>query len=113
MPKINENIAEAGFGLNQQTVESIKRVFRGYLQIERAIIYGSRAKGTHRKGSDIDITLLGNELDLTLLNKIDTELDDLLLPYKIDLSVYGKIDNQELKGHIHRVGKVFYEREKA
>ncbi len=47
-------------------------------------------------------------MDLTILFKIENELDDLLLPYKIDLSVFSDIENPELLGHIERVGKVFY-----
>ncbi len=72
-------------------------------------LYGSRALGSYREGSDIDLTLLG-EIDLTTLNHISLKLDDLLLPYEIDLSVFDEIENAELREHIQRVGKVFYQR---
>lgn len=97
-------------GLKPETIIAIKGVFAGYQQIEQAILYGSRAKGTYRNGSDIDLTLKGAELTLTVLNKIDNDLDDLLLPYKTDVSIYHKIENQDLLEHIERVGSVFYER---
>ncbi|MEX2565400.1 MAG: nucleotidyltransferase domain-containing protein [Cyclobacteriaceae bacterium] len=95
-------------GLAGQTIEAIQSVFVRYPQIDKAILYGSRAKGTYRKSSDIDLTLEGGALTLSLLNKIDTELDDLLLPYQIDLSIRHKIGNTDLQDHIERVGKVFY-----
>ena len=71
-------------------------------------MYGSRAKGNYTAGSDIDITLKGEELDLEQLNKINIDLDDLLLPYTFDLSILHQIANPDLIEHIERVGKVFY-----
>ena len=71
-------------------------------------MYGSRAKGTSKPGSDIDLTLKGRELDLHVLNRISRDLDDLLLPYNIDLSIYHRIKDQDVLDHIHRVGKEIY-----
>jgi len=96
-------------GLKPETVRKIQDVFARFPEVEKAVLYGSRAKGNYSNGSDIDLTLEGNQLDLTILNKIDTEIDDLLLPYKIDLSIYHKIENEDLKNHIKRVGMVFYQ----
>lgn len=100
------------YGLKHKTITAIQEVFARYPQIEKVILYGSRAKGTYRKGSDIDLTLIGKDLDLTTLFEIEGTLDDLLLPYKIDLSIYRKIENADLLAHITRVGVVFYERER-
>ncbi|MDN4165180.1 nucleotidyltransferase domain-containing protein [Cytophagales bacterium LB-30] len=86
----------------------MKDVFEKYPQIECAILYGSRAKGNYRPNSDIDLTLKGEHLDLSLLIKIENELDDLLLPYKMDLSIHHQIKNQELIEHIDRVGRILY-----
>lgn len=96
------------FGLKNETLQAIQDVFRCYHQIESAVLYGSRAKGNFRPNSDIDLTLKGVDIDLSLLLKIENELDDLMLPYKIDLSVYYNIDNQDLIDHINRVGVEFY-----
>ena len=96
------------FGLKQITIGKINAVFANYPRIEKAIIYGSRAKCNYRQGSDIDLTLLGNKLTYDQLLKIATEIDDLLLPYKVDLSLYQQINNPDLITHINRVGKTFY-----
>ena len=96
------------YGLSDKTVEQINTVFSHYPTLHKVLLYGSRAKGTYKNGSDIDLTLVGDALDLPLLQKIETEIDDLLLPYKIDLSIYDDIQNQELKSHIDRVGVCFY-----
>jgi predicted nucleotidyltransferase len=99
------------FGLSTATTEKVRKVLAEHPQVEQAILYGSRALGTYKNGSDIDLTLVGGQLDLSLLLKIENELDDLLLPYKIDLSLYDQIDNEELKEHIRRAGQVFYHRQ--
>jgi predicted nucleotidyltransferase len=78
-------------------------------EVRQAILYGSRAKGNERPSSDIDLTLLGENLNLSVLFEIKNELDDLLLPYTIDLSINRHIENPALLAHIARVGKVFYE----
>jgi predicted nucleotidyltransferase len=98
------------FGLDDQTISRMQDVFRQFPTVEKVIIYGSRAKGNYRKGSDIDLTLLGKELDQQLCSDIAEALDDLLLPYMIDLSVYDLLNHQELEEHIKRVGQVFYEK---
>jgi len=64
-------------------------------------------------GSDIDLALFGRDLDISILSRITSALDDLLLPYKIDLSIFANISNSNLLGHIERVGVVFYEKQRA
>ena len=97
-------------GLSANTVERIVSVLAHYPEIEKALLYGSRAKGNYRNGSDIDLTLFGAGLNFSLLTRLDNELDDLLLPYKFDLSFFANLTHPELIDHIQRVGVVFYER---
>lgn len=91
------------FGLSQNTIEAIKKVFKNY-PIEKIILYGSRAKGNFKPGSDIDLTIVAPNLQLSDLLKMENELEDLDLPYKIDLSLMHQIENKSLIEHIHRVG---------
>ena len=99
------------YGLKDANIEAINEVFSQSTKIEKVILYGSRAKGNYRKGSDIDLTLIGDGIALGVLLKIENKLDDLLLPYKIDLSIFCKIENDELVDHINRCGVIFYEKE--
>jgi len=100
------------YGLQEATIQKICAVFVRYPQVEKAVLYGSRAKGSYRNGSDIDLTLLGGkDLTLDVMNKISNELDDLLLPYKIDLSIFHDISDPDVVEHIRRVGVMFYEKE--
>ena len=95
-------------GLTDTTVNKICGVFAHFSGIEKAILYGSRAKGNFKAGSDIDLTLVGKNLTYELQAKIADELDDLLLPYTIDLSIFTELDHTALREHIERVGVQFY-----
>ena len=66
--------------------------------------------GTYKPASDIDLTLIGRNIDLSLQTKIEFDLDDLMLPYKFDISVYDKITNPEFMNHIGRVGKEIFKK---
>jgi type I restriction enzyme, S subunit len=98
------------YGLKDSHIALINSIFEKFVQIEKAILYGSRAKGNYRKGSDIDLTLVGKDLDTSLIFKIEIDIDDLLLPYKVDLSALHAIESPDLIEHISRVGIDFYER---
>lgn len=98
------------YGLEESVIMQIHSVFAQFPAIHKAILYGSRAKGTYKTGSDIDLCLFGTDLTLPLLYKIEEALDDLLLPYSFDLSIYDHLVNQELIAHINRVGIPFYEK---
>ncbi len=96
------------YGLNETTISKINSVFAAHPKIKQVKIYGSRAKGTHKNGSDIDLCLFADNLSNNELNRIKNELDDLMLAYSIDLCDYGAIGNNDLKEHIDRVGDYFY-----
>ncbi len=96
-------------GLSDSTVEKIRGVLARHPEVERAVLYGSRAKGTAKKGSDIDLTLHGGPgLNGAALGRIHHELDDLLLPYGLDVSIFSDIEDAAVREHIRRVGVVFY-----
>ena len=97
-------------GLSDATVQKIQTVLAGFPQVEKALLYGSRAKGSFKPGSDIDLTLIGPELSFSLLAQIDAALDDLLLPYMVDLSNLASIEPGPLLDHIQRLGGVLYQR---
>lgn len=98
------------YGLKQSTVQDIQKVFSTFSEVEEVVLYGSRAKGNFKKGSDIDLTIKGENLNLKIINKISLSLDNLYLPYTFDLSIFNHISSSELIDHIQRVGKVFYKK---
>jgi predicted nucleotidyltransferase len=98
------------YGLSEQTIEKIHTVLAAHPAIDKAVLYGSRAKGNFKPGSDIDLSIHGAGLTLSELGDINFELDDLLLPYMIDLLIFDQLKHTGLREHIERVGVVFYER---
>ncbi len=97
-------------GLPAPVIDRIQEVLDRHPSVDRAVLYGSRAKRCLRAGSDIDLTLQGQQLDDQALNRIANDLDDLLLPWQIDLCHFDRLTHLELVAHIQRVGVVLYER---
>lgn len=98
------------FGLPDNTIEAIQKVFESNTKIDEAILFGSRAKGNFRPGSDIDLALKGKNISPDDISGLNLKLDELDLPYEIDLLNYSAIGDKEIIEHIERVGIVFYER---
>lgn len=97
------------FGLSQPIIDRIVETISHHKEVEKAIIYGSRAKGSYKNGSDIDVTLVGGEeLNIDVLYKIMGEIDDLLLPYTFDLSIFHLVTDRDVIEHINRIGKILY-----
>jgi len=96
------------YGLENTTLEALQQILSTNKNIDEAVLFGSRATGTFKPGSDVDITLKGSGLSLTDITDIKIRLDDLLLPFIFDISIYEQIDNQDLLDHIQRVGSCIY-----
>jgi predicted nucleotidyltransferase len=97
------------YGLPDITLNTLDSIFRAYPGIKEAILYGSRAKGKYRRGSDIDLSLKTDETFVhTDLLRIAGDFDDSDIPYFVDVSIYDWLSNLDLKAHIDRVGKVLY-----
>ena len=99
------------FRLKDKDIECIKNVLKQNAKITEAIIFGSRAMGTERLGSDIDIALKGNAITLSDINKLTIKLDDKSLAYDFDFIIYNEIKTPELTEHINKHGILFYEKE--
>jgi len=99
----------SSFGITEKSYNMLLELFTRHPEVEEVWLFGSRAKGTHKKGSDIDLAIKGencnSDLALTLANQANEELP---IPYQVDIIDYSSIDNPDLKEHIDRVGKLFY-----
>ena len=92
------------YGLPDHALRQLGTIFCGDPRIHAVWLYGSRALGRERPGSDIDLCIEGPALQLDDLYALENRIDDLLLPWKVDLSLMHKIDNPALLEHIRRVG---------
>lgn len=99
------------FGLREDDVNYIVKTLMQFPQIESASIFGSRAKGTHKPGSDIDIAIYGEEITFDVISKLHSMLEnESPMPYMFDIVDYTHLSHKELKEHIERVGKVLYKK---
>jgi uncharacterized protein len=96
--------------IEDSLTEAIRSVLRNHGDVLEARIFGSRAKGTARPESDVDIAIFG-QLDELSAEAVAEELGELPLPYRFDVLAYASIRNRELKEHIDRVGLLIYRQE--
>ena len=99
------------YGLTDTDLQKLTMLFSHNRKIERVILYGSRAKGNYKPFSDIDITLIGEGLTRSDVNRLASDIDDLLLPYQFDISLFTSLKNKDLIEHIERVGIGIYQRD--
>ena len=98
------------FGLPDNVIEKLQMVFETNAKVDKAFVFGSRAKGNYKEGSDIDISIKGKALNFDDILSLLDKLDNLELVYKIDLLNYHTINEPALIEHIDRVGIELYSR---
>ncbi len=98
------------FGLPQRAMDEMHAIFAKHSKVKKVVLYGSRAMGNYKNGSDIDLTMYGSALTFDDLNNIAGELEESSIPYLVDLSIFYVLDHAKLKDHIKRHGRVFYDR---
>jgi predicted nucleotidyltransferase len=101
----------SGTGLNNEVIRQIQQALEAFPEIVEVILYGSRAIGNHKNGSDIDITIKlmpSIQPSITLLSNISFAIDELDLVYSFDISLFEQIENKDLIEHINTFGILFY-----
>ncbi len=100
------------FGLSNEVIIDICGVFKKHSNIQKVLIFGSRAKGNYSEGSDIDLAAVGDDISFNQLMDINIQIEDLGLLYKVDVIDYNKKIGTPIGEHINRVGLLFYEKNK-
>ncbi len=99
------------YGLLERDLNYITEAVKKYPEVEETILFGSRAIGNYKKGSDIDLALIGEKVDRKIVRRLSDDLnEEYPLPYFFDIVNYNEITNEELKKHINSVGKSIYKR---
>jgi predicted nucleotidyltransferase len=101
------------FGLLDSDLEKIVSVLSNHAKVERAYIFGSRAKGNFKNESDVDLALKGDEMDFDTVSQVSFLLnEETNMPYKFDILNYHSIKEPDLVKHIDLVGIEVYQRSK-
>jgi uncharacterized protein len=107
MPIINTT----SFGLSERDLLTVSGIFMKYADVREVYIFGSRAKGSPRLASDIDLAVMNEGLSPMSLRQLKADFEDSSLPYTVDLIDYHSLQHSELKDHIMGVGALFYTRD--
>lgn len=101
-------IKETKYGLSEAHARIIRDIFEKSGKVREGILFGSRAKGNYKPGSDIDLAVKGEEIGREDLAALWSAFEDSPLPFFVDIIDYDSIRNPELKAHIDRVGVRIY-----
>jgi len=97
------------FGILERDLNSVVKELEKFTELEKAVIFGSRAMGNYKKGSDIDIAIFGENITFRILSRLYTILnEEIQTPYFIDVVHFEKTENEALKKHIREQGKIIY-----
>jgi len=91
------------FGLPQYIYDEVVKTLNSFREIKQVKIFGSRAKGTHKRYSDVDIAIYAEECHELAANVKDA-LNELDVIYDFDVLHYEMTSNAEIRSHIDRVG---------
>lgn len=100
------------FGLDEKELRILKSCFSHQPLVSKAVVFGSRAMGNYKRGSDIDIAIFGDGITGREQSEIINEFEESNLPYEMDILIYDSIKSGELKKHIQEYGKELYRRKK-
>jgi predicted nucleotidyltransferase len=101
------------FGLVNEDIAFIVKTIARFDEIEKAVLFGSRAIENHKKGSDIDLAIYGDRVNMHVVSKLHALLEEESpLPYFFDVVDGTHLTHKELREHIERVGHVIYDRDR-
>lgn len=99
------------FGLSDNNFNCIIKTIELNPKVEKAIIFGSRAMGNYKPGSDIDIAVYGSKITTEEVIRLSNTLnEDTPLPYKFDVINYNTLTNNDLRLHIDEKGICIFKR---
>jgi predicted nucleotidyltransferase len=97
------------FGLPDKILKLLRDYFMAHPEIIEVMIYGSRAMGREKPGSDIDLAII-TKSDHDISGTTKADLEALSTPYLFDVTDYQCITHEPLREHIDRVGQLLYKK---
>lgn len=95
-------------GLTKEEILEMRKLFKRFPEIKSVILFGSRAMGNHKSGSDVDLALKG-AIDSNIVFQVHDFLEEeTLIPYFFDVVDYSALENPNLKKHIDTEGHQIY-----
>ncbi|MCK5145753.1 nucleotidyltransferase domain-containing protein [bacterium] len=99
------------YGISAKSYNYMMSVMHAQQAVEKVVLFGSRAMGNARKGSDIDLALFGKKLTLNDARTVSILMNEKgPVPYCVDVLIYHEIKNKALRKHIDDEGQVIFKR---
>ncbi len=100
-------------GISDDICFALQQIFSRFVHIDTVLLFGSRAKGSYKNGSDIDLAVCAPALSESAFTDLWNQIDALPIIFKIDLLHWDRLANQALKEKIITEGQVFYRGKRA
>jgi predicted nucleotidyltransferase len=97
-------------GLSSGQIKTIRDILSLYPEVEEVVLFGSRAKGSPRRGSDVDLALRGDQISPMTLARLQAAMDESNLPFRVDLVWQNAELSPDLTAHILRSGQLLYKK---
>jgi predicted nucleotidyltransferase len=98
-------------GLRESDIDYICQLFKNTPEVEKAVIFGSRALNTYERGSDIDVAIFGDKINFNVVAHLHFVLEEESpMPYFFDIVDYTHLKHEELKKHIDKYGIEIFDR---
>ena len=104
------NTQPNAYGLTERDMQTLTGILQKYPEVKSVYLFGSRAKGTHKQGSDIDLAVVNEGGSDKTLRAIKADFEESSLPYNVDVASLATVEHRELKEHIDRMGVAIYEK---
>ena len=98
------------FGLREGIIDEIVNVISKYEEIDKAVVFGSRARGDYKKTSDIDLGIFSSNISSTKLNLLRDNIDTLDIIYKVDVVHFESLNKEGIIKNIKSEGVIIYSR---
>jgi uncharacterized protein len=105
-----QNQLENRFGLTEREMETIQNIFEKYPEVKKVFVFGSRAKGTYKQGSDVDLAVMNAVISDKTIHGLSADFQESSLPYRVELVDFNSLKNPDFISHIERLGILIYER---
>src|SRR5699024_12063771 len=97
------------YGLTNRDIHDIEIALKQFPEIDKVILFGSRALGNYKHGSDVDLAIVGNKITHRTIAGLHDALNEVYpLPYMFDIVHYDTLTNENLKGHNDKFGKALF-----
>ncbi|MDE0048148.1 MAG: nucleotidyltransferase domain-containing protein [Rhodospirillales bacterium] len=97
-------------GLKERHRTAVIDIIAANARVERAVLFGSRATGSFRPASDVDVALFGDRLSTSDQFDLAAAIEELTIPQRVNLLLYGTVDSIALREHIETEGIEWYRR---